>query len=146
MIVTHTYQGRSNPGSYSVQFAEVEVDVLTGITRVTDFLSVVDIGRAINRGMVEGQCRGAVQAGIGSALCEEVVLDRAGGRPRAAFEATTWSMRSTCPTCACCWSNTPATTARSVPRAWARSPPCPRRRRSSTPSIGRSAQRSRRCH
>lgn len=80
MIVTNTYRGASNPGSYSVQFAEVEVDVLTGITRVTDFLTVVDIGRAINRGMVEGQCRGAVQAGIGSALCEEVVLDPA-GRP-----------------------------------------------------------------
>jgi xanthine dehydrogenase molybdenum-binding subunit len=80
MIVTHTYQGHSNPGSYAVEFAEVEVDILTGITRVTDFLCVVDIGRAINPGMVEGQCRGAVQAGIGSALCEEVALD-ALGRP-----------------------------------------------------------------
>ena len=65
MIVTNTYRGGSNPGSYSVQFAEVEVDVLTGITRVTDFLTVVDIGRALNPGMVEGQCRGAVQAGAG---------------------------------------------------------------------------------
>ncbi len=80
MIVTNTYRAASNPGAYAVQFAEVEVDVLTGITRVTDFLTVVDIGRAINRGMVEGQCRGAVQAGIGSALCEEVVLDHR-GRP-----------------------------------------------------------------
>jgi xanthine dehydrogenase molybdenum-binding subunit len=78
MIETHTYQGRSNPGSYAVEFAEVEVDILTGITRVTDFLCVVDIGRAINAGMVEGQCRGAVQAGIGSALCEDVALDRLG--------------------------------------------------------------------
>jgi len=78
MIVTHTYEGTSNPGSYSVQFAEVEVDVLTGLTRVTRMLTAVDIGRAINRGMVEGQCRGAIQAGIGSALCEEVVLDGAG--------------------------------------------------------------------
>jgi CO/xanthine dehydrogenase Mo-binding subunit len=76
--VTQTYRGKSNPGAYSVQFAEVEVDVLTGLTRVTDFLTVVDIGRAINRSMVEGQCRGAVQAGIGSALCEEVVLDAEG--------------------------------------------------------------------
>jgi len=78
MIVTHTYKGTSNPGSYSVQFAEVEVDVLTGLTRVTQVLTAVDIGRAINRGMVEGQCRGAIQAGIGSALCEEVVIDSAG--------------------------------------------------------------------
>ena len=78
--VTQTYRGTSNPGSYSVQFAEVEVDTFTGLAGVTDFLTVVDIGRAINRQMVEGQCRGAVQAGIGSALCEEVTLDDQ-GRP-----------------------------------------------------------------
>lgn len=78
IVVTNTYIGLSNPGSYSVQFAEVEADLLTGLVRVTDFLAVVDIGRAINRGMVEGQVRGGVQAGIGSALCEEVVLDREG--------------------------------------------------------------------
>ena len=80
IIVTSTYRSDSNPGSYSVQFAEVEVDVLTGLVQVTDFLAVVDIGKAINPLMVEGQCRGAVQAGIGSALCEEIVLDDA-GRP-----------------------------------------------------------------
>lgn len=78
IIVTHTYRGRSNPGSYSVQFAEVEVDTLTGRVLVTDFLCAVDIGRAINPQMVEGQCRGAVQAGIGSALCEQIVLDAQG--------------------------------------------------------------------
>ena len=81
LCVTQTYHGTSNPGAYSVQFAEVEVDTLTGLVRVTDYLTVVDIGRAINRQMVEGQCRGAVQAGIGSALCEEVTLDEA-GRPQ----------------------------------------------------------------
>jgi xanthine dehydrogenase molybdenum-binding subunit len=86
MIVTNTYLGKSNPGSYSVQFAEVEVDVLTGIARVTDFLCVVDIGQAINRGMVVGQCRGAVQAGIGSALCEEVRLDGAGSLATRGFK------------------------------------------------------------
>jgi xanthine dehydrogenase molybdenum-binding subunit len=78
IVVTQTYQGQSNPGSYSVQFAEVHVDTYTGRVQVTDFLCVVDIGFAINRGLVEGQCRGAVQAGIGSALCEEVTLDAQG--------------------------------------------------------------------
>jgi xanthine dehydrogenase molybdenum-binding subunit len=86
LSVTQTYRGTSNPGSYSVQFAEVEVDTFTGLTRVTDFLTVVDIGRAINRQMVEGQCRGAVQAGIGSALCEEVTLDEAGRPPSGGFK------------------------------------------------------------
>ena len=78
LIVTHTYRGTSNPGSYCVQFAEVEVDVLTGLVRVTEMLTAVDIGRAINRAMVEGQCRGAIQAGIGSALLEEVAVDAEG--------------------------------------------------------------------
>ena len=79
--MTNTYRSLTNPGSYSVQFAEVEVDVLTGLVRVTDFLAVADVGRAINRGMVEGQYRGAVQMGIGYALCEDVALDDL-GRPR----------------------------------------------------------------
>ena len=78
LIVTHTYQGTSNPGSYCVQFAEVEVDVLTGLVRVNEMLTAVDIGRAINKAMVEGQCHGAIQAGIGSALLEEVALDADG--------------------------------------------------------------------
>ena len=78
MVVTHTYRGQSNPGSYSVQFAEVQVDTYTGRVLVSDFLCVVDIGLALNPGMVEGQCRGAVQAGIGSALCEELALDGQG--------------------------------------------------------------------
>jgi xanthine dehydrogenase molybdenum-binding subunit len=82
MIVTHTHRAHSNPGSYSVQFAGVEVDTLTGLVRVTDMVAAVDIGRALDRGRVEGQCRGGIQAGIGSALCEEVKLDEA-GRPAA---------------------------------------------------------------
>ena len=74
----YTYYSPSNPGSYSVQFAEVEVDTVTGLTSVTDFLAVSDIGRALNRGMVEGQFQGAVQMGIGYALCEEVKIDDEG--------------------------------------------------------------------
>jgi len=73
-----TYYATSNPGSYSVQFAEVEVDCATGLTAVTDFLAVGDVGRAINRGMVKAQFQGAVQMGIGYALYERVDVDEAG--------------------------------------------------------------------
>ena len=73
-----TYYATSNPGSYSVQFAEVEVDCATGLTAVTDFLAVGDVGRAINRGMVKAQFQGAVQMGIGYALYEHVDVDEAG--------------------------------------------------------------------
>ncbi len=73
-----TYYATSNPGSYSVQFAEVEVDCATGLTAVTDFLAVGDVGRAINRTMVKAQFQGAVQMGIGYALYERVDVDDAG--------------------------------------------------------------------
>ncbi len=73
-----TYYATSNPASYSVQFAEVEVDCATGLTAVTDFLAVGDVGQAINRGMVHAQFQGAVQMGIGYALYEHVDVDEVG--------------------------------------------------------------------
>jgi CO/xanthine dehydrogenase Mo-binding subunit len=73
-----TYYAVSNPASYSVQFAEVEVDTATGLTAVTDFVAVADVGRAINRGMVEAQYQGAVQMGIGYALYEHLDVDENG--------------------------------------------------------------------
>ena len=80
LIATHTHAAPTNPGAYSVQFAEVEVDAETGRCRVVDVLAVADVGQAINRAVVEGQYRGGVQMGIGYALCEDLVLD-ATGRP-----------------------------------------------------------------
>ncbi len=85
-FVHHTHRATSNPGAYSVQFAEVSVDCATGLTTVTDFLAVGDVGQAINRLMVEGQFAGAVQMGIGSALCEEVRLDDRGRPPAGGFK------------------------------------------------------------
>jgi len=73
-----TYYATSNPASYSVQFAEVEVDCATGSTAVTDFLAVGDVGQAINRGMVHAQFQGAVQMGIGYALYEHMDVDEGG--------------------------------------------------------------------
>jgi CO/xanthine dehydrogenase Mo-binding subunit len=73
-----TYYATSNPASYSVQFAEVEVDCATGLVAVTDFLAVGDVGQAINRGMVHAQFQGAVQMGIGYALYEHMDVDEAG--------------------------------------------------------------------
>ena len=85
-FVHYTHRATSNPGAYSVQFAEVSVDCATGLTTVTDFLAVGDVGQAINRLMVEGQFVGAVQMGIGSALCEEVRLDDRGRPPAGGFK------------------------------------------------------------
>jgi len=73
--VLHGYSNSSNPGSYGCHFAEAEVDVYTGLVRITDYLAVHDVGRVLNRTMVEGQIQGAVQMGIGYTLTEEVALD-----------------------------------------------------------------------
>ena len=75
---THKYQSKSNPAVYAVNFAEVEIDKLTGLVKVTDALAVHDIGQAINRGFVEGQIQGAIQMGIGYALSEEIEIDGKG--------------------------------------------------------------------
>lgn len=81
-VATETYSATSNPSSYAAHFAEVEVDTLTGRVRVTDYLAVHDIGRAINPLLVEGQIHGGVQIGIGYALFEDVDIDTTSGRMR----------------------------------------------------------------
>jgi xanthine dehydrogenase molybdenum-binding subunit len=78
LLVSHTYRGLTNPGAYGAHFAEVTVDTLTGRVEITDYLAVHDLGRIINRAMVEGQIQGCVQMGIGYALYEAVQIDANG--------------------------------------------------------------------
>lgn len=77
---TVTHAATANPSSHAAHFAEVEVDSLTGLVRVTDYLAAHDIGRAINPMLVEGQIHGGVQIGIGYALFEDVANDPLTGR------------------------------------------------------------------
>jgi CO/xanthine dehydrogenase Mo-binding subunit len=80
---TYTHRATANPGSYAAHFAEVDVDTLTGQVRVTDYLAVHDVGRAINPMLVEGQIHGGIQIGIGYALYEDVAVDTGTGRVHA---------------------------------------------------------------
>jgi len=57
---------------YSAQAVEVEVDLLTGVTRVLRVISVHDVGRAINRQQVEGQIEGCLAQAVGYALTENM--------------------------------------------------------------------------
>ncbi len=59
---------------FGAQAARVEVDPLTGKVEVTHISAIHDVGKAINRNMVEGQIEGGVATGIGYALTEEVAL------------------------------------------------------------------------
>jgi CO/xanthine dehydrogenase Mo-binding subunit len=57
----------------AVGAAEVSVDEETGAVQIERYVSVADIGRAINPLSLEGQDEGAVMQGIGHTLFEEMV-------------------------------------------------------------------------
>jgi putative selenate reductase molybdopterin-binding subunit len=66
------------PPPFGACFAEVEVDMDTGKVRVTDIASAVDVGRAINPDLAEGQIVGCLAMGIGYALTEEMLFSPEG--------------------------------------------------------------------
>ncbi len=60
--------------AFSTHLALVEVDTLTGELRVIRYVSATDVGKILNKKVLEGQVEGGVAQGIGAALTEEVVL------------------------------------------------------------------------
>ena len=67
--------------SFVVHFAEVEVDIETGHTKVTKFLAAHDSGRIVNPLTAESQIKGGAIMGIGMALHEELLYDKQTGVP-----------------------------------------------------------------
>ncbi len=63
------------------QFAEVEVDVTTGVVRVLRIVAVHDAGRIVNPTLAESQLEGGIIQGLGFALFEERMLDTRMGLP-----------------------------------------------------------------
>jgi len=59
---------------YATAVALVEVDTLTGNTKVLRFLIAPDSGKVINPQDFRGQCEGAVVQGLGYALTEEAII------------------------------------------------------------------------
>ena len=82
-IVGHGSRGPNPPGvaivTVGAQFAEVEVDVETGVVRVLRIVAVHDAGRIINPALAESQLHGGIIQGLGYALFEERHIDRARG-------------------------------------------------------------------
>ena len=84
MINGHGSRGPSDKtaiAAFAAQFAEVDVDVETGIVRVLCIVSAHDSGRIINPTLAESQLEGGVIQGLGYALFEERVLDERSGIP-----------------------------------------------------------------
>ena len=60
--------------------AEVEVDPETGRVELLAHCLIKDVGRAINPLIVDGQLHGGIAQGVGQALVEHCVYDRASGQ------------------------------------------------------------------
>src|SRR5205823_5805485 len=82
---TATYEPAISTGvfSYATHGAIVAVDPETGAIELLDFAVAEDCGTMVNPMLVEGQIRGGVAQGIGTALCEQIPYDE-NGQPLAA--------------------------------------------------------------
>jgi xanthine dehydrogenase YagR molybdenum-binding subunit len=69
-------RGLSASGTSGVQFAEVEVDIETGVARVKKIVCVQDCGLIVDLKTAETQCYGGIISGVNYALMEERILDR----------------------------------------------------------------------
>ncbi|MGH9409019.1 MAG: xanthine dehydrogenase family protein molybdopterin-binding subunit [Vicinamibacterales bacterium] len=72
--------GMSSVTTSGVQFAEVKVDVKTGIVRVTRVLAIQDCGLVLNQLTAESQCYGGIIGSLNFALFEDRILDRRTGQ------------------------------------------------------------------
>lgn len=73
-----THATKESPPPFVAMFAEVEVDTETGKVRPIEIVSAVDVGKALNPDICEGQVEGAVTQGLGYALTEEIQIDEDG--------------------------------------------------------------------
>lgn len=85
MIMGHGARGPNPQGvglmSFGAQFAEVEVDIETGVVHVRRIVAAHDVGRVINPLLAESQLEGGILQGLGFALGEERIVDPTTGRP-----------------------------------------------------------------
>ena len=103
-----------------------------------------DVGRVINRHMLEGQIEGAVHMGLGYALTEELPL--ANGVPESFKLRSLGLLRAhDMPEMNVIFVESTIPKARSAPRAWARSASCPRPARSRMRCTGSTACAATRC-
>lgn len=79
LVVHATVEPTEFAPPWQAGFAEVEVDTETGVVKLVRWVTVHDIGRAINPTVVEGQLEGGAAQGIGFALFEDPIIDPATG-------------------------------------------------------------------
>ena len=68
--------GLSSTGTSGVEFAEAEVDMETGVVKLTRILCVQDCGLIVDKLTTESQVYGGIIGGLSFALYEDRILDR----------------------------------------------------------------------
>jgi len=84
-VLVATGMRNANPEGYAInsfgaQFAEVEVNTETGGIRVVKIVAAHDVGRVLNRRMLENQFHGGIMQGVGFALMESRRIDPQTGK------------------------------------------------------------------
>jgi putative selenate reductase molybdopterin-binding subunit len=73
-----SHMSYDSPPPFAAHFAEVVVDIETGVVQVLNYIAAVDAGVVINPKLAEGQTEGGVLNGIGYALSEQMIFNDAG--------------------------------------------------------------------
>jgi CO/xanthine dehydrogenase Mo-binding subunit len=76
--VTASCSSPVSPPPYMVGMVEIELDKLTGLVTVLDYMAVVDCGLPINPALARIQAEGGIVQGIGMTLMENVTYDPKG--------------------------------------------------------------------
>ena len=77
---TSMHSSPVSPPPYMVGMVEIELDKLTGLVTILDYMAVVDCGIPINPALARIQAEGGIVQGIGHTLMENVTYD-AYGKP-----------------------------------------------------------------
>ena len=80
-VAKDTYPHDGQTHSYVIGFAEVEVDVETGVVRLVEYTAIADVGTVINPRSLSGQVLGGGCMGIGHALTQRWTFDPHYGMP-----------------------------------------------------------------
>jgi CO/xanthine dehydrogenase Mo-binding subunit len=75
-VAKDTYPHDGETHSYVVGFAEVEVDVETGVLKLIEYTAVADVGTVVNPRSLGGQVLGGACLGIGHALTQRTAYDQ----------------------------------------------------------------------
>ena len=70
---------------FGAHICDVSVDKETGHVKIERYTAIQDVGKAIHPSYVEGQIQGGAAQGIGWALNEEYIFDRAGKMENSGF-------------------------------------------------------------